>query len=132
MLFCDKVSKDDIQIQFYEESNEGVVTWRALGEFQPTDVHKQYGICFRTPKYKVMEVIELIDILQVHLKLSRFIEFIRLQNLIMFISSRFHNQSKQIYSYTDLLMELHHFQEIFTFYPLKDQVIANLKDLKQT
>jgi len=56
MLFCDKVSKDDIQIQFYEESNEGVVTWRALGEFQPTDVHKQYGICFRTPKYKVMEV----------------------------------------------------------------------------
>jgi len=56
MLFCDKVSKDDIQIQFYEESNDGVVTWRALGEFQPTDVHKQYGICFRTPKYKVMEV----------------------------------------------------------------------------
>ena len=71
MLFCDKVSKDDIQIQFYEESNEGVVTWRALGEFQPTDVHKQYGICFRTPKYKVMEVIELIDTLQVHLKLSQ-------------------------------------------------------------
>ena len=56
MLFCDKVSKDDIQIQFYEESNEGIVTWRALGEFQPTDVHKQYGICFRTPKYKLMEV----------------------------------------------------------------------------
>ena len=55
MLFCDKVSKDDIQIQFYEEI-DGVVTWRALGEFQPTDVHKQYGICFRTPKYKVMEV----------------------------------------------------------------------------
>ena len=55
MLFCDKVSKDDIQVQFYEET-DGVVTWRALGDFQPTDVHKQYGICFRTPKYKVMEV----------------------------------------------------------------------------
>lgn len=55
MLFCDKVSKDDIQVQFYEET-DGVVTWQALGDFQPTDVHKQYGICFRTPKYKVMEV----------------------------------------------------------------------------
>ena len=58
MLFCDKVSKDDIQVQFYEEI-DGQVTWRAQGEFQPTDVHKQYGICFRTPKYKVMEVIRI-------------------------------------------------------------------------
>ena len=63
MLFCDKVSKDDIQVQFYEETSDGAVTWRALGEFQPTDVHKQYGICFRTPKYKLMEVtIQLISI----------------------------------------------------------------------
>ena len=66
MLFCDKVSKDDIQIQFYEESNEGIVTWRALGEFQPTDVHKQYGICFRTPKYKIMEVKNYFS--KIHLK----------------------------------------------------------------
>ena len=64
MLFCDKVSKDDIQVQFYEETSDGAVTWRALGEFQPTDVHKQYGICFRTPKYKLMEVtIQLVSIL---------------------------------------------------------------------
>ena len=63
MLFCDKVSKDDIQVQFYEETSDGAVTWRALGEFQPTDVHKQYGICFRTPKYKLMEVtIQLLSI----------------------------------------------------------------------
>ena len=64
MLFCDKVSKDDIQVQFYEETSDGAVTWRALGEFQPTDVHKQYGICFRTPKYKVMEVISFIYLLK--------------------------------------------------------------------
>ena len=64
MLFCDKVSKDDVQVQFYEETSDGAVTWRALGEFQPTDVHKQYGICFRTPKYKVMEVISFIHQLE--------------------------------------------------------------------
>ena len=55
MLFCDKVNKDDIQVHFYEETN-GNVTWKGLGDFQPTDVHKQYGICLRTPKYKNLEV----------------------------------------------------------------------------
>ena len=59
MLFCDKVNKDDIQVQFYTEEEErgGGVTWKALGEFQSTDVHKQYGICLRTPKYKDLEVV---------------------------------------------------------------------------
>ena len=61
MLFCDKVNKDDIQVQFYteEEGGRGGVTWKALGEFQSTDVHKQYGICLRTPKYKDLEVVFL-------------------------------------------------------------------------
>ena len=58
MLFCDKVNKDDIQVQFYTTAEENInnVTWKALGEFQATDVHKQYGICLRTPKYRDVEV----------------------------------------------------------------------------
>ena len=56
LLFCDKVTKDDIQVRFYEETRDGQVLWEALGDFQPSDVHKQYGICFRTPRYKNLEV----------------------------------------------------------------------------
>uniref|UniRef100_A0A8C3A7F0 Nuclear factor kappa B subunit 1 n=1 Tax=Cyclopterus lumpus TaxID=8103 RepID=A0A8C3A7F0_CYCLU len=50
-LLCDKVQKDDIQVRFFEEDNSGV-TWEALGDFSPTDVHRQFAIVFKTPKYR--------------------------------------------------------------------------------
>ena len=55
LLFCDKINKDDIQVRFYEEKNDQLL-WEGFGDFQPSDVHKQYGICFRTPRYKNIEV----------------------------------------------------------------------------
>ena len=54
LLFCEKVTKDDIEVRFYQEI-EGQVVWEGYGEFQPSDVHKQYGICFRTPRYLNLE-----------------------------------------------------------------------------
>ncbi|KAM8848359.1 nuclear factor NF-kappa-B p105 subunit isoform 2-T2 [Synchiropus picturatus] len=51
-LLCDKVQKDDIQVQFYEEDDSGYVIWQALGDFSPTDVHRQFAIVFKTPKYR--------------------------------------------------------------------------------
>jgi len=56
LLFCDKITKDDIQVRFFEEQQDGQVLWEAFGDFQPSDVHKQYGICFRTPRYKNLEI----------------------------------------------------------------------------
>lgn len=56
LLFCDKVIKDDIQVRFFEEK-DGKLVWEGFGDFQPSDVHKQYGIAFRTPRYKDLEVI---------------------------------------------------------------------------
>ena len=50
VLLCDRVTKDDIQVRFYEERN-GQVVWESFGEFQPNDVHKQVAISFRTPRY---------------------------------------------------------------------------------
>ena len=50
ILLCDRVTKDDIQVRFYEERNNQLV-WEAFGDFQPNDVHKQVAISFRTPKY---------------------------------------------------------------------------------
>jgi len=67
LLFCDKITKDDIQIRFYEEQN-GHLVWEGFGDFQPSDVHKQYGICFRTPRYKNIEIEQPV---QVQLQLKR-------------------------------------------------------------
>nr|XP_040029094.1 nuclear factor NF-kappa-B p105 subunit isoform X2 [Gasterosteus aculeatus aculeatus] len=50
-LLCDKVQKDDIQVRFYEEDDSGL-TWEAMGDFSPTDVHRQFAIVFKTPKYR--------------------------------------------------------------------------------
>ncbi|XP_063045759.1 nuclear factor NF-kappa-B p105 subunit [Engraulis encrasicolus] len=50
-LLCDKVQKDDIQVRFYEEGDTGLV-WEAFGDFSPTDVHRQFAIVFKTPKYR--------------------------------------------------------------------------------
>ena len=55
LLFCDKITKDDIQVRFFEEK-AGQLVWEGFGDFQPSDVHKQYGICFRTPRYRSLEV----------------------------------------------------------------------------
>uniref|UniRef100_A0A667ZHT7 Nuclear factor of kappa light polypeptide gene enhancer in B-cells 2 (p49/p100) n=1 Tax=Myripristis murdjan TaxID=586833 RepID=A0A667ZHT7_9TELE len=53
-LLCDKVQKDDIEIRFYEEEEDG--GWEAFGDFSPTDVHKQYAIVFKTPPYHSLEI----------------------------------------------------------------------------
>ncbi|TRY91093.1 hypothetical protein DNTS_020394 [Danionella cerebrum] len=50
-LLCDKVQKDDIQVRFYEDDDSGLI-WEAYGDFSPTDVHRQFAIVFKTPKYR--------------------------------------------------------------------------------
>ncbi|KAH0615883.1 hypothetical protein JD844_026485 [Phrynosoma platyrhinos] len=54
-LLCDKVQKDDIQIRFYEEDETGGV-WEGFGDFSPTDVHRQFAIVFKTPKYRDVNI----------------------------------------------------------------------------
>jgi len=47
LIFCEKVAREDIKVRFYD--NKG---WEGWGEFTPSDVHKQYGIALKTPKYR--------------------------------------------------------------------------------
>ncbi|XP_044284767.1 nuclear factor NF-kappa-B p105 subunit isoform X4 [Varanus komodoensis] len=54
-LLCDKVQKDDIQIRFYEEDENGGI-WEGFGDFSPTDVHRQFAIVFKTPKYRDVNI----------------------------------------------------------------------------
>ncbi|KAK3923134.1 Embryonic polarity protein dorsal [Frankliniella fusca] len=61
ILLCEKVAKEDIQIRFYEE-RENHVQWEAYADFQPSQVHKQVAISFRTPKYERLEVDRPVDV----------------------------------------------------------------------
>jgi len=58
---------EDIQIHFYEEQ-DGNIVWEGFGDFQPTHVHKQVAISFRTPRYKSLEVEAPV---KVHIQLRR-------------------------------------------------------------
>lgn len=50
-LLCEKVGRDDIKVRFYEEVKDETV-WQAFGDFGQGDVHRQYAIVFKTPRYK--------------------------------------------------------------------------------
>ncbi|KAK5643286.1 hypothetical protein RI129_007131 [Pyrocoelia pectoralis] len=61
ILLCEKVSKEDIEIRFYEEK-DGQVVWEGRGDFQPSQVHKQTAIWFKTPPYKRLDVTEPVKV----------------------------------------------------------------------
>jgi len=67
-LLCDKVQKDDIQVRFFEENLAGNTVWEALGNFQPTDVHRQFAIVFKTPPYRDQNIDSHVA---VHVQLRR-------------------------------------------------------------
>ncbi|KAJ8913954.1 hypothetical protein NQ315_015192 [Exocentrus adspersus] len=58
ILLCEKVAKEDIQVRFYEEKGD----WEAFADFQPSQVHKQHAIWFRTPRYKTLDVTEPVKV----------------------------------------------------------------------
>lgn len=50
MLFCNKVKKEDITVQFFERTDDGENVWAAIAK-QDLYVHHQLGILFKTPSY---------------------------------------------------------------------------------
>ena len=42
-------TRNDVKIRFFDPEGN----WEDYGDFQESDVHKQYAISFKTPKYKV-------------------------------------------------------------------------------
>ncbi|XP_025410633.1 embryonic polarity protein dorsal-like isoform X2 [Sipha flava] len=62
ILLCEKVIKDDIQIRFFEEKDDGTCVWEGYADFQPSDVHKQVAIYFRTPKYRTTDIQNRVNV----------------------------------------------------------------------
>lgn len=52
IMLCDKITKGDIKIRFFETNDDGNEVWEAFAEFQPSDVHKQCAIPFTAPRYR--------------------------------------------------------------------------------
>lgn len=47
LIFCEKVAREDIKVRFSDSHG-----WEGWGDFNPSDIHKQYGIALKTPKYR--------------------------------------------------------------------------------
>ncbi|XP_018577945.1 embryonic polarity protein dorsal-like [Anoplophora glabripennis] len=56
ILLCEKVTKEDISVRFYENEGE----WEAY--VKPIRVHKQHAICFKPPKYRDLDVKEPVRV----------------------------------------------------------------------
>jgi len=53
---------EDIEIRFFEEDITGKETWEGRGIFSSTDVHKQFGIAFKTPRYKNPNISTAVEV----------------------------------------------------------------------
>ncbi|KAK7027937.1 Nuclear factor NF-kappa-B p105 subunit, partial [Halocaridina rubra] len=51
-LLVEKVRRNNVQVKFFELDNNDREVWTAYGEFSDSDVHHQYAIVFRTPRYR--------------------------------------------------------------------------------
>lgn len=68
MLFCSKVKNGDVDIEFYEQTNGGDITWSSLVGRRNVYVHYQTGIRFKTPKYHNLAIERPV---QTYMKLLR-------------------------------------------------------------
>lgn len=68
IILCDRVSKDDIAVRFFQKKNDEIV-WSALADLKPQNVHHQTGLSFRTPPYSGADI--LTESLEVFIELYR-------------------------------------------------------------
>jgi len=47
IILCEKVTREDIKVRFFDPTS----SWEGWGEFNASEVHKQYAISFKTPKF---------------------------------------------------------------------------------
>lgn len=60
-LLCEKINKDDIQVRFYQDTEEGIC-WESFGEFTTQDIHRQFAIVFKTPPYKDLNIDKTVQV----------------------------------------------------------------------
>ncbi|CAG9859358.1 unnamed protein product [Phyllotreta striolata] len=61
-ILVERVTKRNIKIRFYELDDEDRVVWQDWGRFNDLDVHHQYAIVFRTPKYRDEDILSPVRV----------------------------------------------------------------------
>eukprot|EP00090_Calanus_glacialis_P002484 TRINITY_DN11868_c0_g1_i1.p1 TRINITY_DN11868_c0_g1~~TRINITY_DN11868_c0_g1_i1.p1 ORF type:complete len:674 (-),score=165.55 TRINITY_DN11868_c0_g1_i1:224-2245(-) len=56
IILCERVARDDIKVKFYDSDPRS--HWEEWGDFQASDVHKQYAISIKTPRYDDQNISE--------------------------------------------------------------------------
>ncbi|OQR68950.1 embryonic polarity protein dorsal-like, partial [Tropilaelaps mercedesae] len=72
VVLCDKVSKDDIEVYFYQEDSAGNHLWEEKADI--VSVHKQVAVCFRSPvcsQHLPYSEGDQLHAVKVHLRRSR-------------------------------------------------------------
>ncbi|XP_066246731.1 embryonic polarity protein dorsal-like [Euwallacea similis] len=62
ILLCEKVIKEDIQVHFFENNQQGTRVWFANAKLEPYQIHKQAAIWFKAPPYRTWDVIEPVTV----------------------------------------------------------------------
>ena len=57
IILCEKVSKEDIKVRFYDYNG-----WEEWADFGAADVHKQYAISFKVPRYQNINISEPVKV----------------------------------------------------------------------
>jgi len=57
IILCEKVSKEDIKVRFYDYNG-----WEEWADFGPSDVHKQYAISFKVPRYQNINILQPVKV----------------------------------------------------------------------
>jgi len=57
IILCEKVSKEDIKVRFYDYNG-----WEEWADFGAGDVHKQYAISFKVPRYQNVNITEPVKV----------------------------------------------------------------------
>lgn len=62
LIFCGKVERNDIEIQFFEKDRNGKLIWNATVPIDAKSVHHQFGIEFFTPPYRDARIDEPVKV----------------------------------------------------------------------
>jgi len=57
IILCEKVSKEDIKVRFFDYNG-----WEEYADFGPSDVHKQYAISFKVPRYQNVNILQPVKV----------------------------------------------------------------------
>ncbi|KAJ6646894.1 Embryonic polarity protein dorsal, partial [Pseudolycoriella hygida] len=63
ILLCNRVTKNNIKIRFYQNGKDDSLKWEAWADFRPTNVHNHVAISFKTPPYVTNDITEPVTVM---------------------------------------------------------------------